>query len=101
MKLISMADYLIEQAEVKGQRASTSMSNCYDYALFLKQPLKLEMFTTDYLFEDIKIDTYNKIFCKGYVGEIIKDKLFSQNKTVEDLVGRGIIIKKSDYWQFT
>lgn len=101
MKLISMSDYLISQSEIKEQRASTTVSNCYDYALFLKQKLTIEMFTTEPIFEDIKIDSYNKIFCGGYVGEIIKNKLFSQLKTVEDLVNRGISIKRNDFWHFS
>ena len=81
-----MSDYVIQQSEIQDQKASKTISNCYYYALFLKQKLTVEMFTTNLIFENIKIDTYNKIFCGGYVGEIIKGKLFSQKQTIEDLV---------------
>lgn len=45
MKLISMTDFVLEQAK-KDLSAETTANNCISYAQFLKQPLKLEMFVT-------------------------------------------------------
>lgn len=102
MKLISMSEFVIKQMEKKEQKSSFSMANCYDYALFLSQPLRIEMFTTEPIFSNIKIDSYNKVFCAGYVGEVIKGKLHSPYRTVQDLinVNNGILIKETDFWQF-
>ena len=43
MKLISMTDFVLEQCE--NNKSCVQFENlCYNYANFLKQPLKLEMF---------------------------------------------------------
>ena len=94
MKLISMTDFVLEQIN-KAHDYKSFTERVENYAKFLKQPLKLEMFTTETIFEDISIDSYNKIFCGGYVGEIIKDKLFSTKKTIEDLTKNNIILNEA------
>ncbi len=43
MKLIPMTDFVLEQ-HVESSNQNEFEDNCYKYANFLKQPLKLEMF---------------------------------------------------------
>ena len=97
MKLISMTDFVLEQNNTipKDLKLINNYKNIINYANFLKIPLKLEMFLNDELFINVSIDTYNRIYCGGYVGEIIKDKLFSQKKTIEDLVNNNIQLSEN------
>lgn len=100
MKLISMTDFVLEQTnKITNEWSEDDQIRLLDkisnYANFLKRPLKLEMFLNDELFINVSVDTYNRIYCGGYVGEIIKDKLFSQKKTIEDLVNNNIQLSKN------
>lgn len=48
MKLISMTDFVLEQTKsLYEENPSKLIHNLYNYAEFLKQPLKLEMFVSD------------------------------------------------------
>lgn len=108
MELISMTDFVLEQTELyKEDKLSV-----FDFALrvkkyanFLKQPLKLEMFVSDdkekVLFKNAQIDTYDRVYCGGYVFEIIKGKTFGAKKTIEDLIdGRNIELTENATKQF-
>ena len=44
MKLISMQDFVLEQYSFDEQLYRDTLRNIVSYAIFLKQPLKLEMF---------------------------------------------------------
>ena len=53
------------------------------------------------IFEGCSVDYYNRIYCSGKcIGEIIKGKLFSQNKTIESLIPYNLTITEKAINQF-
>lgn len=58
MKLISMQDFVLEQYIFDEQLYRDTLKNIVNYANFLKQPLKLEMF--------IKLNDSDKLLFKGF-----------------------------------
>lgn len=81
MKLMSMTDFVLESAMVQKNRRD-KYDDLYDYANFLKQPLKLEMFIPcdeegNVLSEEPKYDPANEQYFLNefYLYEQTKEKI--------------------------
>ena len=99
MKLISMTDFVLNESKTKDKE--TSIVNIYNYALFLKQPLKLEMFVTcdnngNVLKEPIYTTNHSdECYCKGCEEETKRcsDLQYQYRKQKEKVLFEGFEVK--------
>ena len=83
MKLIPMTDFVLEQ-HAESSNQNEFEDNCYKYANFLKQPLKLEMF----IGEDV-IFIFQCEFTQWHDSDM-------ENKKIEDLLTNDFIYVLND-----
>ena len=84
MKLISMQDFVLEQYSFDEQLYRDTLRNIVSYAIFLKQPLKLEMFIGE-----------DAIFIFQWEFKEWND-LDMENQKIEDLLNDDLIYVLND-----
>ena len=99
MKLISMTSFVLENAKqpyVEG----TKYKDLVNYAKFLKQPLKLEMFVPCDNDEEILKPQYiagKEVIYNELVEEFIMDKVKEYNEAKEKVLFEGFNLNQKDF----